>query len=550
MSVIFNLFNSIAFERTASKIVETFFDSIVASVVKALYRSSGESLQSITRLTHLPSKQVLQALVSLIQHNLASFEYTPQRQVHYRLNKANIFYLLRKNKYIHHVREKLGVAAELVVERVLEEGSITASQVIVCTTCKLLMTDLSSAVDRANQNPGDRHIIVRDALRQLIELGYLERCASPSSPAPPCCPLLVKPSSDDKHRFLPDDHLNLQLIAQAVTENVETSSSSSGAILPDASSFPDGKIYWRLNYDAFHLQWRDTLLVTSVEKNVGAEVGLVFRGLLQVAYSTVEDKWQSGVYTTAAHVKHALNSAPHLEHCLQLLGEGESGGCVRRIGVGGGGGEYQIEVAQLVAHITAEFLAKRIKEMFGSKAARVFRLVMRNHIVSADMIASACLLDKKEADQVSNMLFLNQILLVHDLRKASMPSSHTPELLFFKVNFLEVVRLTASQCFTELYNLLRKRELLTEKNRSLMEKKTRVDAIVDNIVKSGATQEQIQDIEEMLTDAERTAVTKWLKQQDQILTVVSGITDDIFLFELFSRYYCHVDDLSVGRSAA
>jgi hypothetical protein len=63
---------------------------------------------------------------------------------------------------------------------------------------------------------------------------------------------------------------------------------------------------------------------------------------------------------------------------------------------------------------------------------------MRNHIVSADMIASACLLDKKEADQVSNMLFLNQILLVHDLRKASMPSSHTPELLFFKVNFLEV----------------------------------------------------------------------------------------------------------------
>jgi hypothetical protein len=56
------------------------------------------------------------------------------------------------------------------------------------------------------------------------------------------------------------------------------------------------------------------------------------------------------------------------------------------------------------------------------------------------------------------------------------------------------VRLTASQCFTELYNLLRKRELLTEKNRSLMEKKTRVDAIVDNIVKSGATQEQIQDV--------------------------------------------------------
>ncbi|KAF2354326.1 hypothetical protein FHG87_014914 [Trinorchestia longiramus] len=301
---------------------------------------------------------------------------------------------------------------------------------------------------------------------------------------------------------------------------------------------------------ALYSMCRDALLTTCVERSAGTEAREVFAAALRSAYSSAQDRWQSGVYTTAAHVKHALPHCPHVDHCLTLFAEGESGGCIRRIGMGGAGGEYSVEVAEHVRSITGEFLAKHIRDKFGSKAARVFRLVLKKHIVNADMIASACLLDKKEADQLSNTLFLHQMLLVHDIRKASAPTSQSRELLFFKVNFLEVVRVIASQCFTEIYNLLRKRELLAETNRALMEKKTRVDAIVSNIVKSGATQEQIQDIEEMVTQSERDAVSKWLKQQDQLLSVVIGIAEDIFLLELFMRYYPDMEDLSVGRRAS
>lgn len=54
--------------------------------------------------------------------------------------------------------------------------------------------------------------------------------------------------------------------------------------------------------------------------------------------------------------------------------------------------------------------------------------------------------------------------------------------------------MTSTQCFAQLYNMLRKKELLTEDNSILMEKKTRLDAIVDNMAKSGATPEQIQEV--------------------------------------------------------
>ena len=50
------------------------------------------------------------------------------------------------------------------------------------------------------------------------------------------------------------------------------------------------------------------------------------------------------------------------------------------------------------------------------------------------------------------------------------------------------------ESFTQVHNLLRRKQLMADANAALMIRKTRVDAIVDNMANSGANEEQIQDV--------------------------------------------------------
>ncbi|KAF2369197.1 RNA polymerase III subunit RPC82-related helix-turn-helix [Trinorchestia longiramus] len=253
MAVLDSLFNAVVFERTAVKIIETNFSAIAGMVVKAMFRSSGISVNSLRLATHLSSSQIQKTLASLAQHNIVSFLPASQRQVHYKLIKSNILYFLQRTKYVQYAREKLGADAELVVEKVLEEGSATSSQIIVATACKLMANTSSSSESGSNEACTDHHIRVRDVLQRLVEQGFLKRMPIPKSPDS-WCPNMQSPSDEDLHKFN-GEQLDLQAIAQAVTNGLAGASGTTGSITPPASSFPDSKVYWTLDFDTFHLQW-------------------------------------------------------------------------------------------------------------------------------------------------------------------------------------------------------------------------------------------------------------------------------------------------------
>lgn len=49
-------------------------------------------------------------------------------------------------------------------------------------------------------------------------------------------------------------------------------------------------------------------------------------------------------------------------------------------------------------------------------------------------------------------------------------------------------------CYKGLYNLMVQREMRANYNRRLLEKRTRVDTIVENLKQSGGSEEQIQEV--------------------------------------------------------
>lgn len=63
---------------------------------------------------------------------------------------ANLFV----HSYLKHIRSKLNVEAEFVLERLLEEGSATASQIIVAICSKATTTDTTNGEATSNQRLG------------------------------------------------------------------------------------------------------------------------------------------------------------------------------------------------------------------------------------------------------------------------------------------------------------------------------------------------------------------------------------------------------------
>uniref|UniRef100_A0A2P2I6K4 DNA-directed RNA polymerase III subunit RPC3 n=1 Tax=Hirondellea gigas TaxID=1518452 RepID=A0A2P2I6K4_9CRUS len=541
------IFDSPAYEKCAVKIVEFYFDIIVARVARAMCRSNTCGMQLLCTVTKLPRKQVSNCLHILIQHNLAVMELPSGSHPTYNILKWNVLYLMRRHNYVHHVRGEMGVEAELVLDHLLGAGWASASQIIVTTSTKLAMI----ASPDTGGSVTDYHIRVRNEMSKLVEQHCILRCSSEVKQQSfhQNCILPTLQDDDDQPRLqyiFPSDILDLSALKREVESRI-CSNDENGSLaikLPQRTNYPDAHILWTINYDTFHLHWRNSYLIRTVTSRIGTECGEVLSALLKSTATTLQDKWQSDLYVTTTQMRQSLPHSNHLDHCLTLL-ENETGGALRRLGIGGGGGEYNFDVATYVLYLNIEFVAKSVKEKFGSNAARIFRLVQQKSMMSGEVLAKRCYMDMKECDQLSNVLLQHRYIFVHDLRKPSIPSYNARDLLY-KANFLEVVRMMARQCFVEVYNIMQKRELLFAANKSLMEKKTRVDAILNNI-RSAASAEQIQEVEEALSQTEREAISKWQKNQEDMLTVIEGLCDDMFLFELYLRYHPCLDNPNTGR---
>lgn len=61
-------------------------------------------------------------------------------------------------------------------------------------------------------------------------------------------------------------------------------------------------------------------------------------------------------------------------------------------------------------------------------------------------------------------------------------------------NIFQLVRMLLEWTYKAFYNLMVQREIKHQQNKRLLEKKTRVEMIVESLKQSGATQEQIQDV--------------------------------------------------------
>lgn len=156
---------SIQLGGLVSQILLEHFGSIVQSVGSDLFRFGSKTIPLISMTTNLPKKQVQynsflnscltkiprttnhfilqlyyfnfviiqikQSLSAMIKYGIVTFESSKSSSMaEYSLNKDSILCLLRYPKYLLLIKNRYGTEAELILEEILQQGSMTPSKLI------------------------------------------------------------------------------------------------------------------------------------------------------------------------------------------------------------------------------------------------------------------------------------------------------------------------------------------------------------------------------------------------------------------------------------
>lgn len=256
--------------------------------------------------------------------------------------------------------------------------------------------------------------------------------------------------------------------------------------------------------------------------------------MLKISYLKT-DPWAACLNPVSlAEVREQLKDLKHLDQYLRILEE-ETGGCVRRVG-DAGGGQFRVELGEAYRNLTHTLIYQIVEERLGSKAARIFRLIHKNGMMEQDQVADLAMISKKDANLITFRLTQDHLILIHEVRKTLAPSPANKITYLFHIDMEAVVRMCLDWTYRTIYNLMVQREMTQSDNARLLDKRMRVDSIVENLRQSGGTEEQVREVEEMMTPAEVQQVEKVSSTQDRLFDSEIGLDETIFVLQMFLYY--------------
>lgn len=180
----------------AGTIIREQYGDITEKVCSYLLSKGSQTLPEVVRGTGLPLKDVRQALLVLIQHNCVT-SYLVKEEATLKGNRHSYFIyqpqidailqLIRKPKYLLHVKEEVGEVAESIVEVLLEHGRLRLDQIVSAVASKQHKGEEHEQADEAAAlaELGDS---VRSQFMSLVHSHYVERAPPATLPPPTVSP--------------------------------------------------------------------------------------------------------------------------------------------------------------------------------------------------------------------------------------------------------------------------------------------------------------------------------------------------------------------------
>lgn len=304
--------------------------------------------------------QVCTALAILVKFRLVKYRQNKNKETvaEYALLPENVLLVLRYSRYMCHTQSKFGHEAALLVEELLRNGMDTASNIIQRSVANN-SEEKAAAVDKK--------VILkhRDKIVELIEKMYLIRAPAPQPFENESgeVPILIV---DVPSLFTPPD-IDIKRLISGVE----------GQKFDKANDF---NIFWMLNFERFHQDFRDELLRSAIESKIDSSAAECLQFLLQLMY-TKTDPWQPSSSPIGYHEikgtceKNSENKTlvRHVEQYIQVL-ESDSLDIISRC-TEVGGGQFVVQVKEAIDQLVWHCLENVIEEKYGAKALRIFRVI-------------------------------------------------------------------------------------------------------------------------------------------------------------------------------
>ncbi|XP_050786852.1 DNA-directed RNA polymerase III subunit RPC3 isoform X2 [Gopherus flavomarginatus] len=489
--------------KLCSLLLQEHFGEIVEKIGTHLIKTGSQPLRVIANDTGMSLDQVKKALCVLIQHNLVTYQLQKRGFVEYEASCSRVLRILRYPRYIYTAKTLYSDMGELIVEELLLNGKMTMSAVVRKVANRLTET----MEDGKTMDYGE----VSNTFVRLADTHFIQRCpmapeTTETSDAPP--PPVPTLAVNEKDMYVVP---NLNLIGKGKRrrsfDDEDGSEHKAKRQKQDADSKeppPDDGIYWQANIDRFHQHFRDQAIVSAVANRMDQ----IFRSL-PAGYNIVKQI---------------------LDQYLTLLADDP----LEFVGKSGdsGGGMYVINLHKALATLATATLESIVQERFGSRCARIFRLLLRKKHLEQKQVEDFAMIPAKEAkDMLYKMLSENFV----SLQEIPKTPDHAPSRTFYlyTVNTLSSARMLLHWCYKSVANLIERRQYETKENKRLLEKSQRVEAILASMQATGAEEVQLQEIEEMITAPERQQLENLKRNVNKIDASENQVDETIFVLESY-----------------
>ncbi|XP_078390207.1 DNA-directed RNA polymerase III subunit RPC3 [Cetorhinus maximus] len=518
--------------QICSRLLLAHYGQIVAKVGTHLIRTGCQPLRLMANDTETPIDQVKKALCVLIHHNFASYHVHKRGFVEYEVHCAHIIRILRYPRYIYSAKTLYGDTGELIIEELLQNGKMTMSGVVKKVADRLTET-MEDSKTREYSETSNTFI-------RLVQTHFLQKCGMVSDsvnaegPRPSPAPTLV---TDEKEMYTVP---NLSVVGQGKRrrtseDGCEPKSKRSKQDQGDQELPPDDGIYWQVNFERFHQHFRDQVIVAAVGSKMDQTSSEIVRTMLRMSEVTTSSSSSHTQPLSSNEIFRAIPAGYNLskqvlDQYLTLLSDDP----MEFVGKSGdsGGGMFVINLHRALASLARATVESVVQERFGSRSARIFRLLLRKRHLEQKQVEDFAMIPAKEAKEMMYRMLSENYISLQEIPKTP---DHAPSRTFYlyTVNLLPTARMILQRCYKTVVNLIDRQEHETRENKRLLEKSQRIEAIMASMQATGAEEQQLQEIEEMITAPEQQQLETLKHNVNMLDSSENQVDETIFILESY-----------------
>lgn len=532
--------------RLCGLLLQEHFGEMVEKVGTHLLKSGAQNLRMILHETGISLDLLKKSLCVLVQHGACVFSSGrkgPGSPTEYRTSCDRILRILRYPRYIYTAKTLYGDTGELIIEELLQRGHMTMSSTV------------KTVADRLTQNMEDGRSMdyndVSNSFSNLVETHFLQRCPPPpragpkesATPAPPPVPGTPTPpisTTLPTAESFPDCYKvpHVTLIGRGKrplsSEDVDDQRNAKKAKM-DSETHGDEGICWQVNFERFHLHFRDQAIISAVANKLDQTSSEIVRTMLRMSEVTTSPSATCTKPLSANEIFRSLPTnynitRPILDQYLTLLVDDP----MEFVGKAGesGGGMYVVNMHRALANLARATLESVVQERFGSRSARIFRLLLRKRHLEQKQVEDFAMIPAKEAKDMLYSLLSQNLVQLQEVPKTP---DYAPSRTFYlyTVNQLPTARMLLQNCYKTVANLIERRLYESKESKRLLEKSQRIEAILASLQASGAEPEQLTEVEEMITAPEKQQLDALRLHINKLDSAENQVDETIFLIESY-----------------